>query len=295
MRTLRLGTTELTVSALGFGAIHLSLERRPPEDEALAVIHRALALGITFIDTADSYCRDDSERHHNERLIHRALQTYPGDTSRVVVATKGGMVRPRGAWVVHGEPEHLRQAIRRSFEALGGKRPIDLWQLHAIDARYQLEDCLAVAREAVEQRLVRHVGLSNTTLPQLQRAQRILRIVSVQNEYNPWQRSSEFNGMVSYCEAERLTFIPWSPLGGPHRAGRLLDLPWLAEMAGARGVSPQRWLLAWMKARSPCIVPIPGASRIETLEDSAAAAELELTPEEVRRADKLMPHRRRVL
>ncbi|MBZ4329963.1 aldo/keto reductase [Corallococcus sp. AS-1-12] len=283
------------VGGVGLGALHLSSTRRPAEADAIAVLHRALALGVTLIDTADSYGRDDSEQHENERLIHRALQSYPGDTSGVTVATKGGMVRPGGAWVVNAEPEHLRRAIRGSFEALGGQKPIDLWQLHAVDPRHPLEACLAVAREAVDQGWVRHIGLSNVSLPLLQRARRVVPVVSVQNELNPWQRASVFNNVIACCEDEGLAFLAWSPLGGPGRVKELEALPGLRELAGARGVSVHRFALAWVRTVSPCVVPIPGVSRLSTLEDALGAATLDLTPEELRRMESLLPHRRRVL
>ncbi|MCK8498557.1 MULTISPECIES: aldo/keto reductase [Myxococcus] len=295
MRTRRFAVTNLSMSALGFGALHLSLEGRPSREDAIALLHRALELGVTLFDTADSYCRDDSDAHHNERLLHEALSTYPGDTSGVIVATKGGMVRPGGDWVVLCEPDHLRRTLRESFEALGGKRPIELWQLHTVDPRYSLESCLAVAREAQDAGLVRHIGLSNVSLEQLQRARRLVPIVSVQNEYNPWQRGSEFTGVLACCESEGLAFFPWSPLGGPRRIAELGAIPRIQELARARGVSVPQLVLAWMMAKASCVVPIPGARRRATLEDSLASAELKLTPEEVRDLDRAAPHRRREL
>jgi aryl-alcohol dehydrogenase-like predicted oxidoreductase len=128
METKTLGHTDLIVSAIGLGGMPMSLSSRPPEAQAIATIHRALDLGVTLIDTADSYCQDESDKHHNERLISKALQQYNGDTSQVVIATKGGLMRPHGSWTRNGSPKHLRETIRASFEALGGKQPIDLWQ-----------------------------------------------------------------------------------------------------------------------------------------------------------------------
>jgi pyridoxine 4-dehydrogenase len=178
----------------------MSLSNRPSESRSLNVIHRALKLGITFIDTADSYCKDESDKHHNERLIHKALQTYDGDTSKVIVATKGGLMRPNGNWTRNGNPKHLRETIRISFEALGGNKPIDVWQYHAPDPDYTIEESLTPAKEAQQAGIVRFVGVSNFSVEQIQRARDVIDIVSVQNQYNPWYRQPEFDGVLEYCE-----------------------------------------------------------------------------------------------
>ncbi len=153
MKTRRLGPTDVEVSALGFGAMNLSLASRPPEEQSIAVIHRALDLGVTLIDTADAYCRDETDTHHNERLIRKAFASYGGDAASVVVATKGGCVRPGGRWETDGDPGHLRRTIRDSHAALGGQ-PIALWQHHAPDPRVPVEESLAAVREAVDEGLV---------------------------------------------------------------------------------------------------------------------------------------------
>lgn len=284
MRTTTIGSSDLEVSAIGFGAMHLSLAGRPAEDEAIEVLHRAFDLGVTLIDTADSYCRDDDDFHHNERLIRGALDTYPGDVSAVTVATKGGSVRPGGAWVRDSDPDRLRETIRVSSEILG--QPIALWQHHAPDPDRPVEEALEPVREAVKQGLVRHVGVSNYSVEQIERARAVVPIVSVQNRYNPWHRQPERDGTLAYCEREGLTFIPYSPLGGSGRAGDAGSNEALAAIAEERGVSPQRVVLAWLLARSDAILPIPGASRVETLEDSIRAVEVDLTDDEVRRIDE---------
>ncbi len=285
MQTTKLNETGLRVSVIGFGAMHLSIDGRPPREQALAVLHRALDLGVTFIDTADAYCLDETEKHHNEALVREALDTYGGDTSGVVVATKGGLMRPNGRWIRDSHPDQLRQAIRRSFEVLGGERPIDLWQHHAPDPEVPIEVSLVVVRSAVEEGLIRHVGVSNYSVAEIERARRVVEVVSVQNQYSPFHRQPERDGVLAYCEREGLTFLPWSPFGGRGRAGRLGQIPALAAMAREKERSPQQLVLAWMRAKSPCILPIPGASRLETLEDSLAAADLTLTPDEVARLD----------
>jgi pyridoxine 4-dehydrogenase len=264
----------------------MSLNGRPPESQAIDVIHRAVDLGVTLIDTADSYCKDESDKHHNERLIAKALQQYDGDVSQVTVATKGGLMRPNGSWTRNGNPDHLRETIRTSFEALGGSKPIDVWQYHAPDTNYTIEEALTPAKEAVKEGLIRFVGVSNFSVEQIQRARDVVEVVSVQNQYNPWHRQPESDGVLEYCETEGLTFFPWSPLGGSRRVGNLEDISAIAELAKEKGVSAYRIVLAWLRAKSPCIVPIPGASKISSLEDSVGAVEVKLSEEEVGRIDR---------
>ncbi len=286
MKSLRLGATGIEVSAIGFGAMHLSLEGRPPEDNGIAIVHRALDLGVSLIDTADAYCRDDDDMHHNERLIRRALESYRGDTKGVLVATKGGCTRPGGAWHTRGDPKYLGRTIRESHAALGGDGPIRLWQHHATDPRVRLEDSLMAARKAVAEGLIDHVGVSNYSVEQIERARQVVDVVSVQNQYSPWYRQPETDGVLEYCESEGLTFLPWSPLGGSHRAKRLDEYDDLAALAREKGVSPQRLVLAWLRAKSSQVLPIPGATRLDSLKDSVAAAELEISADEVRRIDR---------
>lgn len=286
MQTKQLGNTDVTISAIGLGGMPMSLSSRPPESQAIDVIHRALALGVTLIDTADSYCQDESDKHHNEALIHKALQQYDTDTSHVTVATKGGLMRPNGSWTRNGNPDHLRQTIRTSFETLGGSKPIDVWQYHAPDPNYTIEEALTPAKEAVNEGLIRFVGVSNFSVEQIKRARDVVEIVSVQNQYNPWYRQPEFDGVLEYCETEGLTFFPWSPLGGSRRVGSLEDIPVIAQLAKEKGVSVYQIVLAWLLAKSPCIVPIPGASKVSSIEDSVGAIALKLSEEEVGRIDK---------
>ncbi len=286
MKTTQLGSSGIEVSTVGFGAMPLSLKGRPPEDHGVALIHRALDLGVTVIDTADAYCRDESDMHHNERLTHRALETYRGDTSGMVVATKGGCIRPGGMWHTRSDPEYIGRTLRESHAALGGKGPIRLWQHHAVDPRVRLEDSLLAVRRAVKEGLVEHVGVSNYSVEQIERARQIVDLVSVQNQYSPWHRQPESDGVLEYCEREGLTFLPWSPLGGSHRAKRLDDYRDLAALAREKGVSCQRLTLAWLRAKSPRVLPIPGATRALSLEDSVASAQLQLSAGEVARIDR---------
>ncbi len=285
METKKLNHTNISISAIGLGGMPLSLSNRPPESDAIAVIHKALDLGITLIDTADSYCRDESDKHHNERLIAKALQQYEGDTSQVTVATKGGLMRPNGSWTRNGNPDRLRKTIRQSYEALGGEKPITLWQYHAPDPNYTIEEALAPVKEAVEEGLISHVGVSNFSVEQIKQAREIIEIVSVQNQYNPWHRQPEFDGVLEYCEREGLTFFPWSPLGGSSRVSRLQDIPIIVQLAAAKNISVYQMVLAWLRTKSPCIVPIPGASKISSIEDSVRAVAVKLSLEEVQRLD----------
>lgn len=281
MKNKKLGNTNFNISAIGLGGMPLSLSGRPTESQAIAVIHRALDLGVTLIDTADSYCQDQSDKHHNEELITKALQQYTGDIRAVTVATKGGLMRPQGAWTRNGNPHHLRKTIRESFEALGGQKPIDLWQYHAPDPSYTIEEALAPAKEAVAEGIVRFVGVSNFSVEQIKRARDIVEIASVQNQYNPWHREPESEGVLEYCETEKLTFFPWSPLGGSRRVTSLQDMPAIAKLAAEKNVSVYCIVLAWLMAKSPCIVPIPAATKLSSIEDSVKAIDVKLTDEEV--------------
>lgn len=288
MHTQNLGKTRTKISAIGLGGMPLSLKGRPSEDEAIAVIHRALELGVTLIDTADSYCLDESDKHHNEKLIARALKdTDKGNLPKVCVATKGGLMRPRGDWTCNGDPNHLRRTIRESFQALGGEKPIPLWQFHAPDENYPVEVSMKAVKEAVDEGYIRFVGVSNFSVEEIKKARAVVEVVSVQNQYNPWHRKPERDGVLEYCEREGLTFFPWSPLGGSSRVRQLSKVPALAELASEKNVSVYQLILAWLRAKSPCIVPIPGASRIQSIEDSVQSLALSLTSQEVVLIDKL--------
>ena len=286
METKQLGKTGVYVSTIGLGGMPMSIYDRPPESQSIAVIHRALDLGITFIDTADSYCKDESDKHHNERLIHQALKTYKGDISQVIVATKGGLMRPDGSWGRNGNPEHLRQTIRESFEILGGDKPIDLWQYHSPDPNFTIEASLAPAKEAVEAGLIRFVGVSNFSVEQIKQARDVVDIVSVQNQYSPWHRHPETDGVLQYCEQEKITFLPWSPFGGMRRHANLPDFQAIAQIAQEKNVSLYCVVLAWLRSKSPCILPIPGASKVSSIEDTVTAVDVKLSDAEVQKINQ---------
>ena len=286
METIQIGKSGISVSAIGLGGMPMSVYNRPSELQSINVIHTALDLGITFIDTADSYCKDESDKHHNERLIYKALQTYNGDTSNVVVATKGGLMRPNENWTRNGNPEHLRETIRVSFEAFGGNKPIDIWQFHAPDPDYSIEASLSAAKIAQEAGMIRMIGVSNFSVEQIKQARDVVDIVSVQNQYSPWQRQPETDGVLEYCENEGLTFIPWSPFGGRRRHDSLTDIPAIAKLAQEKKVSVYCIVLAWLRCKSHCILPIPGASKTTSIEDSVKSVDIKLSEAEVERIDR---------
>jgi aryl-alcohol dehydrogenase-like predicted oxidoreductase len=281
MQTRAIGDRK--VSAIGLGAMQLSISGRPDHEQGVATIHAALEAGVTLIDTADSYCLDDSEVGHNERLIGEALRSWGGDPSDVLVATKGGHIRPGGRWEVDGTPSHLRSACEASLRALGVDT-IDLYQFHRPDPSVPYADSVGALRELREAGKVRTVGISNASVDQIREAVEILGggLVSVQNQFSPDFRSSEAE--LRLCEEMGLAFLPWSPFGGASRAAEVGSrFAVFAEVATAHDVSPQQVTLAWMLALSPVVIPIPGSSRPETIRDSVAAANLHLTDDELTR------------
>jgi aryl-alcohol dehydrogenase-like predicted oxidoreductase len=284
MQQRTLGDT--TVSAIGLGGMPLSIEGRPDRERAIATIHAALDAGITLIDTADAYCLDDSDFGHNEELIAEALRSYGGDTSHVLVATKGGHTRvPGGAWEVNSSRDYLRGAVEASLKRLGVDR-IDLYQHHRPDPKVPYDEPLEVLAELLDEGKIRFAGISNANPDQIRRAQEVLggRLTSVQNQFSPAFRSSEPE--LELCAELGIAFLPWSPLGGIGKAGGLGSAhAAFQEVAQAHGTSPQQVCLAWMLAKSPVVIPIPGSSRPETIRDSAGATELTLTPDELARLD----------
>jgi aryl-alcohol dehydrogenase-like predicted oxidoreductase len=284
MPTRRLGG--LRVSAIGLGEMPLSLAGRPDEAHSVRTIHAALDAGVTLIDTADAYCIDGSETGHGERLVAKALAAWPGDRDRVLVATKGGHTRPGDEWDLDGRPEHLRQACEASLRALGVEA-IGLYQLHRPDPKVPFAESVGALAELKEAGKVRLVGLSNVSVDQIRQARQLVQVASVQNEFSPRFRRSE--GELAFCAAERIAFLPWSPLGGIGRGGSLGQGRHRAfsEVAEAHGVSPQQVALAWQLAKAPVVIPIPGSSRPETITDSAAATQLRLSDDELARLDRV--------
>ncbi len=267
---------DLVVNRLGFGAMRVCGPNvwGPPRDRAHAhrVLRRAFELGANFIDTADSY-----GPHVDEELIAEALHPYPKE---LVIATKGGLVRPKPSrWDEDGRPEHLRQAIDGSLKRLRVER-IDLYQLHAIDPRVPLEDSLGPLVDAQRAGKIRHIGVSNFDVKELERARKVATIVSVQNEYNLGNRESE--PVLERCEQLGIAFLPWFPLG----AGGVLRSSKIKTLSKKVKATPARLALAWLLARSPAMLPIPGTGSLEHLEDNMGAAALKLSPEDFAALDQ---------
>jgi len=260
---------KLSVHRLGFGAMRLTGDGiwGPPRDRkrALAVLQRAVELGVNFIDTADSY-----GPHVSEELIAEALFPYPKD---LVIATKGGWNRPGpNQWTHDATPSHLREAVEGSLKRLRLER-IDVYQLHIPDPVVPFEASVEALAQMRSEGKIRLVALSNVTQEHIERARKIVPIVSVQNRYSFADR--EWDYVVSYCERNGIAFIPWFPLGAGRVAGEVLN-----RIAQARSASPTQIALAWLLQRSPMMLPIPGTSSIEHLEQNVAAASLRLAEEE---------------
>jgi len=273
-----------TVSAIGLGS--MAFATREAANRAERTIHAALDAGITLIDTADAYTPDAADMGFNERQVASALASYPGDTSGVLVATKGGHTRtPGGGWGLDGRPEYLRAACDASLKALGVEA-IGLYQHHRPDPKVPYADTVGALAELRDAGKIRLVGLSNANVELIEIARSILGpdgLASVQNELSPNYRD-DLPEIVPHCAANGIAYLPWSPLGGISAAGGLgAAHPMFAEVAAERGVSPQQVCLAWLLAQAPVVIPIPGASRPESIINSAGAAVLELTPEELTR------------
>ena len=262
---------DLRVNRLGFGAMRVCGPNvwGPPRDRkhAHAVLRRAYELGANFFDTADSY-----GPHVDEELIAEALHPYPKD---LVIATKGGLVRPKPSrWDEDGRPAHLKQAIDGSLKRLKLER-IDLYQLHAIDPKVPLEDSLGPLVDAQRAGKIRHIGVSNFTVAELERARKVATIVSVQNEYNFDNRSSE--DVLDHCEKLGIAFLPWFPLG----AGEVLRTEKVKTLARQRKATAAQVAIAWLLARSPVMLPIPGTRSIEHLEQNMGALALQIRREDL--------------
>jgi pyridoxine 4-dehydrogenase len=269
---------DLIVNRLGFGAMRITGEGiwgwPADRNNALKILRRAVELGVNLIDTADSYGPETSEL-----LIAEALHPYPAG---LVIATKGGLTRPGpGQWVPNGRPEYLKRCVEGSLKRLRLER-IDLYQLHAVDPKVPIEESLGALKKMQNAGKIRHLGLSNVSTAEIERARKIAPIVSVQNRYNIEDRESE--KVLVYCEKENLGFLPWFPIGGGN------GLPAenaLKTAARDHGTSAIQIALAWLLERSPVMLPIPGTSSIAHLEENVAAAKIKLTSAEWKAIDAL--------
>src|SRR6266403_314216 len=279
--TFQLGG-DLLVNRLGFGAMRLTGEGiwgwPPDRENAKKVLRRAVELGVNFIDPGDSYGPET-----NELLIAEALYPCP---KGLVIATKDGNTRPGpGQWVPDGRPEYLAQAVEKSLTRLKLGR-IDLWQLHRIDRKVPVEESLGASKKAQDAGKIRHVGLSEVTVAEIEQAKKVVPIVSIQNRYNITDRKSE--DALNYCEKEKMGFIPWAPIGGSgtrslSKAGSALE----AE-AKRHNLSVVQLALAWLLQKSPVMLPIPGTSSLAHLEENMAAEKLQLSADEWKKIEKLV-------
>jgi aryl-alcohol dehydrogenase-like predicted oxidoreductase len=271
-----------TVGAIGLGGMPMSIEGRPDAARSIAAVHAAVEAGVTLIDTADAYHLHAGEVGHNEELIAGALRDLGSAADDVLVATKGGHLRPGdGTWTQNGDPAYLKDAAKASAKRLGVEA-IGLYQFHRPDPRVPYADSVGAIRDLLDEGVILMAGISNATVAQIDEANAILggRLVSVQNQFSPRFRSSQ--GELEHCARLGIAFLPWSPLGGISNAPELSARhAAFALVADAHGVSVHQAVLAWELALAPVVIPIPGASRPESITDSARAADLVLTPDEV--------------
>src|SRR5881392_1877012 len=272
---------DLLVNRLGFGAMRLTGEGiwgwPPDRENAKKVLRRALELGVNFIDTADAYGPET-----DELLIAEALYPYP---KGLIIATKGGQTRPSpGRWEQDGRPEYLSQTVDKSLKRLKLER-IDLWQLHRIDRKVPVEESLGAIKKAQDAGKIRHVGLSEVTVAEIEQAKKVVPIVSIQNRYNITDRASE--DALKYCEKEKMGFIPWAPIGGSGTSSLSKGGNALEAEAKRHNVSVVQLALAWLLQKSPVMLPIPGTSSLAHLEENMAAAKLQLSADEWKRIEDL--------
>jgi aryl-alcohol dehydrogenase-like predicted oxidoreductase len=286
MELRRIGSRQ--VGAIGLGEMPMSIEGRPDEARSIETIHAALDAGMTLIDTADAYTLGGTETGHGERLVAKALSSWGGDRGSVLVATKGGHIRPGdGSWTVNGDPAYLRSAAEASLRSLGVEA-IGLYQYHRPDPKVPYAEPIGVLKELLEAGKVLMVGISNANIAQIDLARSILgegNLASVQNQFSPSFRSSE--GELEHCGELGITFLPFSPFGGIGNAERLRnDHPAFVSVSNDHGVSVQQVVLAWMLAKGDHVIPIPGSSRPASARDCAQAVDLKLGDEELSRLDQ---------
>jgi aryl-alcohol dehydrogenase-like predicted oxidoreductase len=243
--------------------MRLSTRSDRNESRGIELLHAAFDSGVTFLDTADAYCLDDSETGHNERLIAHALRSWSGDRTRITVATKGGLTRPQGEWVADGRARHLRAACEASLRALDVGR-IALYQLHAPDPKTPLATSVRALASLKDDGLVERIGLCNVTVGQIEEARSITDIFAVQVELSVWHEENVLNGVVVYCATHGLQLIAYRPLGGSRRIRRTLSDPLLTDIASRHQATAAEIALAWLGHLSAHIVTIPGPTRIAT-------------------------------
>lgn len=274
------------IGAIGLGAQNLSVPGRPDRETAVATIHAALDAGVTLIDSSDAYTTQSDGQGHNELLVVEALQSYEGDSSEVILSTKGGLIyRDGGTWIRNGKPEYLKEAARASLDRIGGDA-LELYHFHKKDPEHDFGDSITGLRDLLDEGIIKRAGISNVDLEEILLAQEILggRLSSIENHFSLGQRVQREE--MAYAAEQGIAYLLWGPLGGLGGAAGLGDRhPALQQIADERGESPHRIALAWELRQSPTVVPIPGAVTPAQARDSAAAAGLELAEDEVARLD----------
>lgn len=286
------------LSVVGLGASPLShaTHERPIEEIGEQIIHRALDLGVNFIDVADVYVVGDDDLHQNERLVARALKSYKGDfgghlksVDDVVIATKGGLLRPD----ITKEPQFaeisfIKQTIEESYKALGGEKPIPIWLVHSYNENTDLRPYYDMIKECISSGLVKQIGLSNCSLDQVNLARQLdLPVVLIQSQHNPWKRVPEFNGLLDYCAQHDLFFLPWSPMGGGSGYKKLSGYKSLENLCTAKNCSIYSLVLAWLRQKSPQVITVTGAAKISALEESVSGLEVKLDESELKILDDI--------
>ena len=277
-----LGKTHLKINPIGLGSMYLAVQGRPSESEAIQIIHKAIDAGIELIDTANAYCLDETDMGYCERLIAKALKEWQG--TKPIIASKGGVTRFDGKWGRNGQPEYLKAACEASLKALDVDC-IDLYQLHTPDTKVPFLDSVAAFSELKQAGKVQYIGLSNVSLQQIKDAQKIIEITSVQNLCNPYNVDSFKDGVIEYCAQERITFLPYSPMGGSTKKHLTVMDPVLLKIAKQYQITPYQVILVWLLKKSSVTIPIPGASKLKSVLDSAAAMEMEISNDSVAELD----------
>lgn len=277
---------DVRISAIGLGTQNLSVAGRPDRDTSIATIHAALDAGVTLFDSSDAYTTEEDGQGHNELLVAEAIRTYDGDTSHVILSTKGGLVyRDGGAWIRNGNPEYLKEAAKASLKRIGGDA-LELYHFHKPDPGHDFGDSMTALRDLLDEGIIKRAGISNVDLDQILLAQEILggRVSSIENHFSLGQRVQRAE--MRYAADKGIAYLLWGPLGGLGGAAGLADRhPTLRTIADERGVSVYQVALAWEIQQSSTVVPIPGAVTPQQARDSAAAAGLALAPEEIARLD----------
>lgn len=290
--TRKLGYSDIFIHHIGFGTWPLSREGRPSDSESLHVLLAALDAGIDFFDTADAYCRDQSEAGYSERMLAKALSLRK--QAAPFIATKGGCLRPNGAWEMNGTRKHLSEACDASLKALQVDS-IDLYQLHAPDKKIPWLETVGILAGLKKAGKIRHIGLCNVSLTEIEEARKITDILSIQNECNPFNLRAIHEGIVPYCEQNNLAFIAYCPVNGPYQHQRVAQHLLLSQIAEKHRISSYQAALAWLLTCSSCLIPIPGSTKIEHVLSNFEARKVRLSAEQVDLLDREFGRKRRVI